>query len=416
MTYSSQLGKLNRMASHKIVIVIPTVNEEENIDTTLSMLREEFTKIDGHDMHVLVVDGNSKDRTQEIVNKHAADDSHIHLLLERPGGEGGLGGAYILAMKHAMSELGADTVMEMDADLQHNPQYIHDMIAAVDNGADVAVGTRFIKGGSIPREWGLLRKFLSGVGNIYARLCTGMYRAHDITSGFRLTTVAGYLDQVDLDNLLSKRFAYKMDLYYRLHKLGATIAEVPIKFEERELGESKLKALTNLNNNDWLDSYIVVMLIFLERIGLLQHKRFMQVALIGIFGGLVQFTTYNILDLSVTFKGLFLGFFSEEVVLAAIAIEAAIISNFLLNHHWAFKDRKNGNHWFSRLVQFNVLSSGSIVIQLITVSLGLRFFGNDIRIFGLALLANLYQAVGIWLGLIWNYLSYSRIVWRAPKQ
>ena len=381
----------------KVVIIIPTYNEKENIGHTLDVSLEEFEKIEGVEMNILVVDGNSPDGTADVVKPYTERFENVHLLRKE---KGGLGGDYVAGMKSAMHKLGADFVGEMDADLQHNPADVRRLVEAIQSGKDVAVGTRFVKGGAIPAGWGWNRKFLSFFGNLYARAMTGMWSAHDITSGFRLSRVKGFIDTIDLDNLFSKRFAYKMDLYYRLHKLGASIEEVPISFAERKIGESK-QMLIDFNTNDWLDSYIVVTQIFLERIGLLNRKRFVKVALIGIFGALVQFIVYTAIRLSFSFS---------PQLSTALSAELAIISNFYLNHHWAFKDRQDSGPLFSKFLSFNVLSIGSPIIQILTVHLGVTTFGEGL------VYEWVFLSAGLLLGLIWNYISYSRIVWREKPE
>lgn len=349
-------------------------------------------------MHILVVDGNSPDGTADLVKPFTEKYENVHLLRKE---KGGLGGDYIAGMKYAMHKLGADFVGEMDADLQHDPADVARLVEALLSGADVAVGTRFIKGGSIPSGWGIHRKFLSYFGNLYARMTTGLWQLHDITSGFRITRARGFLDTVDLDALFSKRFAYKLDMMYRLHQLGAKITEVPIAFHERDVGESKIQVFASLNNNDWLDSYMVVTMVFLERLGLLKHKRFIKVALIGVFGGGVQFVTYTLIRLLLKVS---------PQIATVVSAEVAIISNFIFNHRWAFKDRKEHGHWLAKLLSFNFLSIGSPIIQLAVVHFFVNWLGEGL------LREWAYLATGIWLGLIWNYLSYSRVVWRKSSQ
>lgn len=377
----------------KVIIVIPTYNEKENIARTLDVSLTEFAQIEGADVQILVVDGNSPDGTAEIVKPYTESHEKIHLLCKE---KGGLGADYIAGMKYAMHKLSADFVGEMDADLQHNPADVRRLVEVLLQGADVAVGTRYVPGGAIPAEWGIFRKFLSFFGNLYARVMTGLTGYHDLSSGFRITRVKGFLDKVDLDALFSKRFAYKFDLMYRLHHLGAKIVEVPISFAPRDLGKSK-QQLTDINKNDWLDSYLVVSLVFLERIGLKQYLRFFKVAMIGIFGGLVQFVAYTLIRLLLTFS---------PQVATALSSELAIISNFYLNHHWAFKDRQGNGPLLTKFLSFNLFSIGSPIIQVLIVHWGVTSFGEGL------IREWLYLFVGLWLGLIWNYFSYSKLIWR----
>ncbi len=169
-------------------------------------------------MHLLVVndlpsDGSSDDGTGDIVRKNIEKYKNLHILEDK---KQGLGWAYIRGMKHAMSKLNADAVMEMDADFQHPPEFVKPMVEAYLDGADYVIGSRYIPGGSIPKEWAFFRKAVSFFGNLFIRIVLLKPKIHDLTTGFRLTKVKGVLDKIDLDNLMEpQRFAFKVDLLYQ---------------------------------------------------------------------------------------------------------------------------------------------------------------------------------------------------------
>jgi len=373
----------------KVVIIIPTYNESESIKATIEGLQKEFNKIKSHQMHILVFDSNSKDDTRKIVKNLQKRYKNLHLQTEKE--KSGLGGAYIKAMRYAMDKMTADAVFEYDADGSHQPKYISGMVKALDGGADVVVGSRYVPGGKMPADWGLHRKLMSFVGNLIARvvLLTPQYK--DMTSGFRGTKTK-CLKKVDLKNLLSKQFAYKLHLYYALHKLGAKIAEYPIEFIDRGRGESKFP------KNNIKDSLKVVFTLRLR-----ESQRFIKVCLVGGIGALIQFTFFNILR----------GILAPEWA-NSVAVELAIVSNFIINNSWTFADKKiKAKHGKKRMVakflQFNFFSLGSILIQFLVIKIGTAIFGRGL------LLENLLVAVGILIGLIYNFTIYTRLIWRVHK-
>jgi len=376
----------------KVVIVIPTYNERENIALCVEGLQKEFPQIP-HETHILVVDGNSPDGTPNIVRQLSQKYPNLHLLLEKE--KAGLGAAYIFGMHYAMKEMGAEIVIEMDGDLQHSPADVRRLIAEIDKGADVVVGTRYIRGGSIPKNWGPHRKFISVFGNIFARLMMGMWDCHDVSSGFRATRVKGFLEKVDLGGLLSKRFGYKLDLYYRLHQLGARVAEVPIKFHEREAGDSK-QEFANISKNDFIDTLTVV-----TKIRLSKSKRLLKFGLVGVVGFLVQTLIFELLLRSK------LALVNLPFNATAAAAEVAVVSNFILSNFWTFSDQKLKLRQVPvKFLQFNLGSLGSIGAQWVTLRLSTYLFGSSfwpVRV---------SYIIGIGLGMISNYTIYSRIIWK----
>ncbi len=165
----------------KIVVILPTYNERENIGLLLDALETQFETL-RHDMHVLVVDDNSPDGTAEVVQEVMKTRDHVHLIT---GQKQGLGAAYIRGMTYALEMFDADAVMEMDADFSHNPQDVPRLIAALDNGADFVIGSRYVPGGSVPEDWGIARIMISRWGNIFARYIADLHKVCDCTAGFR---------------------------------------------------------------------------------------------------------------------------------------------------------------------------------------------------------------------------------------
>ncbi|KKU92460.1 MAG: Glycosyl transferase family 2 [Microgenomates group bacterium GW2011_GWA1_48_10] len=244
-----------------IVIVMPTFNEGPNIARMIDILTKDvFPKIKHHHLTLLVVDSHSPDGTWKIVQEKSKTNRSVVLLDE--GGKYGLGKAYIDGFNYAIRKLKADAVMEMDGDLQHNPHDIPRFVTEFAKGADYIVGSRYIAGGSIPSEWGLDRKLLSIVGNLIYQTSLFMWDIHDFTTGFRLARVRGFLDTIEFEKVFSKSFAYKTRLLYEMKKRGAKIKEIPIKFNLRLSGDSKM------TTNTFTESLKVIAVIWADRLGL----------------------------------------------------------------------------------------------------------------------------------------------------
>lgn len=222
----------------KVVVIIPTYNEALVIGETVRQVFAATADLVDFSVNILIFDSASTDATQEIVQKLIPFyEDKLHLQMEPH--KTGLGSAYAQAMNYALTQLHADVVVEFDADLSHQPQYLAPMLEVLKT-CDVVMGSRYIPGGSIPSNWGLQRKFLSVLGNQVARL-TLTRRYHDLTSGFRATR-REMLQPILPTQFYSNHYAYKLHLLWLLHQNKARILEFPIEFIDREQGESKLPA------------------------------------------------------------------------------------------------------------------------------------------------------------------------------
>lgn len=367
-----------------VVIIIPTYNERDVIAKTIDDLQYEFKKINDHEMNILIFDSQSPDGTIDIVKQKQQQFDNLHLETEPK--KSGLGGAYIKAMQYAIQSLKADIVFEFDADGSHQPHHIPTMLQALSKGADVVVGSRFVDGGSIPKDWGLSRKLLSTLGNWLSRLVlSNQYK--DYTSGFRATRTS-FLKKIDLNALLSKGYAYKIHLFWELHLAGANIVECPIDFIDREIGYSKLPK-----------SNAIESLYLIFRLRARTFKRYLTVCIVGLSGALVQFVIFNILR-----------HWLSPVYANAIGIEFAIINNFLMNNHFSFSDRKIHRSqelpkFLKKFGLFNLFCLSSALIQSLVVLIGEHLFGRGL------LEENLFVFVGIVFASIYNFLMYSHFIW-----
>ncbi|PKN58831.1 MAG: dolichyl-phosphate beta-D-mannosyltransferase [Deltaproteobacteria bacterium HGW-Deltaproteobacteria-14] len=216
------------MPTAPALIIIPTYNELENLPELVKAIFAVAA-----DVHLLVVDDGSPDGTGALADELAAADPRVHVL--HRAGKLGLGTAYIAGFKWAL-ERDYPLVFEMDADFSHQPRYIPEFIAAAAD-ADVVLGCRYIKGGGT-EDWGLWRKFVSRGGNLYARMVLWL-PFHDLTGGFKCFR-REVLEALDLDGVKSTGYAFQIELTYRAHKLGFRVAEVPIIFPDRQVGQSKM--------------------------------------------------------------------------------------------------------------------------------------------------------------------------------
>lgn len=394
----------------KIVVIIPTYNEVENIGRMLDVLNQEvFPKITGHKMEVLVVDDNSPDGTVQVIQRKMKNYKDVRLLL---GEKEGLGRAYARGMKYAMREMNADAVVEMDADFQHDPKDIIRLVREFDKGYDYVIGSKYVKGGSVPRQWEFYRKLLSWGGNIFARVVLLIFSVHDVTSGFKLTRVKKFLDKIDLEHLLSKSYAYKIHIMYEMVKeKGAKVKEIPIKFHFREKGSSKIE------HEDIFESLKVVILLFFR-------SRFFKFGVVGFVGFLVNSAGLEFFSgtrVTEFLSGLFLKW--EHLPLlniaaqpsawaAAIAAEFAIMSNYTFNNFWTFAKRKITTpvRFVWKFSHFNLTSFGAILIQFLVVGLGVVLFGDTT----LTRQASLVFAV-VFLIVPYNYTMYNVFIWKTWK-
>jgi dolichol-phosphate mannosyltransferase len=213
----------------RTLVVTPTYEEAENVEEFLRRLRTAVPDAD-----VLVVDDNSPDGTGDIAERVGAELGHIEVL-HRPSKQG-LGEAYRAGFQVGMDR-GYERIVQIDADLSHDPAVIPDLLAAVDGGADVAIGSRYVEGGLIP-HWPWFRRALSRYGNRYAGVVLGL-KMRDATSGYRAYRSVA-LERIDYLGSRAKGYGFQIETAYRVARAGGVVAEVPIVFTDRVRGYSKM--------------------------------------------------------------------------------------------------------------------------------------------------------------------------------
>lgn len=237
------------MQKSTLAILVPTYNELENIEILLRAIASVQMLHQNWNFHVYVIDDSSPDGTGARVEQLALElnrPGYQTQLLTRTKKEG-LGKAYIFGFNYALNDqiVRPDFVMQMDADLSHDPKYLNDFIAALEIGAQVVLGARYIPGGGCP-NWSWHRKLLSSGGNHYARLVLGT-KVHDYTGGFNAYT-ASVLRAVALDQLDSAGYGFLIDLKFQILKQQPRIVEIPIQFIDRQFGKSKMPLNTIFQN------------------------------------------------------------------------------------------------------------------------------------------------------------------------
>jgi len=213
----------------KCIVIIPTYNEKENVESLLPAILKEDPETE-----ILVVDDSSPDGTAQAVKRLQSQFSQVNLL-QRPG-KSGLGKAYLAGFAWALSK-DFEFIVEMDADFSHRPEDLKKILAEGKKGADFVIGSRYVAGGGT-LNWGFGRKLISRGGGIYSSMILG-YGIHDWTGGFNGWS-RRVLASIDLSRILSEGYSFQIELKYRALKKGFKCVEVPILFEDRRVGQSKM--------------------------------------------------------------------------------------------------------------------------------------------------------------------------------
>lgn len=212
----------------RIVVIIPTYNEVENLPLIVGRVRESVPEA-----HILIADDNSPDGTGRLADEFASNDSQVHVMHRE--GKQGLGAAYLAGFAWSL-QAGFEVVVEMDADGSHQPEQLPRLLAAL-RGADLVLGSRWVNGGGTV-NWPKSRQFLSKGGSFYTRTMLGI-PVRDVTGGYRAFR-ASTLRNLGLDEVLSQGYCFQVDLAWRAIQRGMVVKEVPITFVERTIGASKM--------------------------------------------------------------------------------------------------------------------------------------------------------------------------------
>lgn len=361
-------------------VVIPTYNEAGNIEAVIHGVWDAVKNVNNWDVHILVVDSNSEDKTAEKVRKLQKDHKKLHLLETR---KEGLGKAYIAGFQYAIERLNTYLLFEMDADLQHDVAQLGEFFAEIEKGADFVIGSRYMKGGAIPKEWGFHRKLFSFLGNIIIRLGFMKLGIKDWTDGYR--AVKAWLIKDSMPHIQNySGYVFQIALLDYAVKHNARIVEIPTRFRERGYGESKINALQYITH--------ILMYIF-------TNSAFIKFFIVGGVGFVLDFgVSYMLIERVRT-----------AVWLATlVSTESAIISNFFLNNYWSFAHKRIQSNWskFIRsFVKFNLVSAGSIVIQ----TGGMTFLSHT---FGQRLWYLYKFGIIMFVIIPYSYILYNKLIWK----
>ena len=215
-------------------LILPTYDEAENIEAIVRAADDVLAGASPEGHHILIVDDGSPDGTGDIADRLAEEIAALEVLHRRE--RQGLGPAYLAGFAYALDR-GASHVMEMDSDFSHDPGDLARLLAAVREGADLALGSRYVEGGGVT-DWGMLRQVVSRGGSWYARRVLGL-EVRDLTGGFKCFR-REVLEAIDLPTVRSQGYAFQVELTYRAIKRGFRVVEVPIVFRDRQHGHSKM--------------------------------------------------------------------------------------------------------------------------------------------------------------------------------
>ena len=367
-----------------VSVIIPVYNEQENLEKAIAAI---FVVVPG--ANILVVDDNSPDGTGAIADRVAAEDQRVFAL--HRAGKSGLGKAYLDGFRYAL-EKGYDYIFEMDADLSHDPRYLPDFFSAVET-SDLVIGSRYIKGGAIPKNWGLHRKAFSILANLIVRLGFMTLRIHDWTNGYRCIRTS-FIKQILTQLDPYSGYLFQIALLDKALKNNVVIKEIPMKFRDRKKGVSKIQSLE------------FILSIFFYILG---NSSFIKYVAVGLFGFVVDFG----------FAYLFIYLFNiNKVASNSLSAEIAIIFNFLLNNFWSFKHKQISGgvgQYLKKFALFNLVSSGSIVIQGVGMWLLLSSLGDSVWTIVNFQISSwiVYKVLIISLVVIpYSYFMYNKIIWK----
>ena len=318
-------------------IVLPTYNEADNIEAIIKKIFSIQSEIHTHHLHVVVADDNSPDGTAGIIEQQMKTFSRLHLV---SGEKTGLGDAYKRGFAFALETLNPDLLLQMDGDGQHDPKLIPKFIELANKGYDLIIGSRFIPGSSTP-DFTYWRKFLSVFGNVLVRFFGGIDSIKDCTSGFRCIK-AELIPICDLGVFSTRGYSFQSSLVCELLRNGAKSIEVPIIFNIRTKGQSKLA----------FDDQIE----FVFNLGKIAYRNkgeFIRYCCVGMIGAMVNTLAYT----------LFTRYFQFPIEIAPLmSMESSIITNFLLNNYWTFANRPQKLSFFRKMLNFHLAAGFTGII------------------------------------------------------
>ncbi len=367
----------------KALIILPTHNEAGTIEKLIKEIFNQQNKTQVWELNVLVNDSESTDKTNKIIkNLIKIYPKKLFLISSK---KQGLGKAYLQSFSFALKNLKPYIIFQMDADLSHDPKLIPIFLKEIEKGADFVIGSRYIKGGSIPNNWGMHRKIFSIFGNLIIRFGFMELKIHDWTSGYR--AIKSWLIKDSLNHIKKySGYVFQIALLDKAVKKNAVIKEIPLNFVDRIYGKSKIIFF----------QYVFSILLYL-----LMYSTFIKFVIVGIIGAIVDFGLSYLLGISSPNRSVKL--------ITLISTESAIISNYLLNNFWSFNEKKKTplkKDFYIDFFKFNLVSFGSVLIQILGMSFLTNIFGRN--------LWYLYKfLIIVFIIIPYSYILYNKIIWKS---
>lgn len=378
----------------RIVVVVPTLNEEGNIGKLVEEILDQQKKLKNYSLHVIVADSHSQDKTQEEVETIAKKHRGVYLLdVKRIG----IGVGLVKGHLYALDKLGADILVQLDGDGQSDPKQIPEFIKEIENGYDLVIGSRLVKGGTNELDWH--RRIFTLGASWVMRLATRLFDIKEFTNSYRAFTAETFR-KLNLDKIPweKKTFIYQPSFLWAAVQTGAKYIEIPIVFRNRPAGYSKNKTI----------HYIIDVFQFAFGVCLKRWGTLIKFALVGLVGAIINilFYRYSYPVIVQTWPPLQTNL--ALTIASATGAEIAVVSNFVLNSYWTFRQRRVRSNVLLRFLQFNATSLGSIAIQAATVYVLSNAFGGTPRI--------RYQLVGIALGFFVNFFVNHFIIFKHQEK
>lgn len=390
----------------KVVVVLPTYNEKRNLEGFVKKVLDQENKMPGWRVEVVITDSTSPDGTGQLAQKLAKENSRIHYLdVER-----GLGVGIIRGHQYSLENLNPDVMAQLDADGQVEVDVLPRLVEAIEEGYNLALGSRFVSGGE--NRLSFSRRLFSAGSSVVCRLIMGPWSIREFTNSARAFTPALFR-KVNLDRIpwKEKSFIIQPSFLHEAVLAGAKYKEVPLVFKNRAEGYSKNKVVNYTYDivsyalDARLHSWgIDIPLFRLSR----RLKTLVKFSIVGLSGTAIDFAFYN--------------FFISYLTIApatskGFSTEAAIINNFTLNHLWTFRNRKTKTSLWQKLGIFNLVSLGGLAIGVVIIKLLHSLYGDGFTNFLGFKLAyyNIYFFVTIPPILVWNFTVNHLITWRNKE-
>ncbi len=392
--------------SKKVVVVLPTYNEKENIERFANLVLGQQKELPGYDVEVLIADSHSPDGTGKIAQKLASENPKIHYVKVGMG----LGVGLVEGHRYSLEHLHPDIMAQLDADGQVKVDVLIRMVQALEQGYNLALGSRFVPGGK--NDLSLSRRIFSAGSSWVSRILIGPFNIREVTNSARAFTPELF-NKINFDRLpwREKTFIIQPAFLHEAILAGAKYKEVPLVFTNRAEGYSKNKTLNYTYDviTYGIDARLHTWGINLPFYRLTRKaKTIIKFSIVGVTGTLIDFIFYKI----------FINHFGVAPATSkAFSTEIAILNNFLLNNYWTFRKRHTTTNVWQKLALFNLVSVGGLAIAVLIVKLLHTLYGDGyVEILGTRLANNnFYFFATIPPVMIWNFTVNHFITWRHKR-